>query len=30
MYSLDRSVFKYVVPEATNRSIVPQGTTASI
>jgi hypothetical protein len=30
MYSLDRSVFKYVVPEATNRSIVPQGTTATI
>jgi glutamine phosphoribosylpyrophosphate amidotransferase len=30
MYSLDRSVFKYVVPEAKNRSIVPQGTTASI
>jgi glutamine phosphoribosylpyrophosphate amidotransferase len=30
MYSLDRSVFKYVVPEATRRSIVPQGTTATI
>ena len=30
MYSLDRSVFKYVVPEATHRSIVPPGTTASI
>jgi hypothetical protein len=30
MYSLDRSVFKYVVPEATNRAIVPQGTTATI
>ena len=30
MYSLDRSVFKYVVPEATNRSIVPQRVTATI
>ena len=30
MYSLDRSVFKYVVPEATNRSIVPFGDTASL
>jgi glutamine phosphoribosylpyrophosphate amidotransferase len=30
MYSLDRSIFKYVAPEATNRSIVPQGTTATI
>ena len=30
MYSLDRSVFKYVVPEATSRSIVSLGKTASI
>src|SRR5215212_7152371 len=30
MYSLDRSVFKYVVPEATNRHIVPRGATASL
>ena len=30
MYSLDRSVFKYVVPEATNRRIVPRGATASL
>jgi hypothetical protein len=30
MYSLDRSVFKYVAPEATNRSIVPLEKTASI
>ena len=30
MYSLDRSVFKYVAPEATNRAIVPLMRTASI
>jgi glutamine phosphoribosylpyrophosphate amidotransferase len=30
MYSLDRSVFTYVAPEATNRSMVARGTTASI
>ena len=30
MYSLDRSVFKYVVPDATNRAIVPLTRTASI
>jgi len=30
MYSLDRSVFKYVVPEATNRKLVPRSTTATI
>ena len=30
MYSLDRSLFKYVAPEATNRAIVPLSTTASI
>lgn len=30
MYSLDRSVFKYVAPGATNRAIVPRGSTASI
>lgn len=30
MYSLDRSVFKYVVPEATNRAIVPLETTATL
>jgi len=30
MYSLDRSVFKYVVPEATNRRLVPLETTASL
>jgi glucosamine 6-phosphate synthetase-like amidotransferase/phosphosugar isomerase protein len=30
MYSLDRSVFKYVVPEATNRKLVPLGVTASL
>lgn len=30
MYSLDRSVFRYVVPEATNRRIVPRATTASL
>jgi hypothetical protein len=30
MYSLDRSVFEYVVPEATNRRLVSRGTTASI
>jgi hypothetical protein len=30
MYSLDRSVFKFVVPEATNRRIVPVASTASI
>ena len=30
MYSLDRSVFKYVVPEATNRRLVPLEATASL
>ena len=30
MYSLDRSVFKYVAPDATNRAIVPLRRTASI
>jgi hypothetical protein len=30
MYSLDRSVFKYVVPEATNRRIVPREQTATL
>jgi hypothetical protein len=30
MYSLDRSVFKYVVPEATNRALVPFETTATL
>jgi predicted glutamine amidotransferase len=30
MYSLDRSVFKYVAPEATNRRIVARGTTAAL
>ena len=30
MYSLDRSVFKYVAPNATNRSIVPYEHTASL
>ena len=30
MYSLDRSVFKYVVPEATNRRLVPFEQTASL
>jgi Glutamine amidotransferase domain len=30
MYSLDRSVFTYVVPEATNRKLVPRSTTAAI
>jgi len=30
MYSLDRSVFKYVVPEATNRALVHFEATASI
>jgi hypothetical protein len=30
MYSLDRSVFKYVVPEATNRRLVPRSSTASL
>jgi hypothetical protein len=30
MYSLDRSVFKYVVPEATNRRLVPFEHTASL
>ena len=30
MYSLDRSVFKYVVPEATNRKLVPLSRTASL
>jgi hypothetical protein len=30
MYSLDRSVFKFVVPEATNRAIVHRETTATI
>jgi hypothetical protein len=30
MYSLDRSVFKYVVPEATNRRPIPRLGTASL
>jgi predicted glutamine amidotransferase len=30
MYSLDRSVFKYVAPEATNRRVVPRARTASL
>jgi hypothetical protein len=30
MYSLDRSVFKYVVPDARNRRIVPREQTASL
>jgi len=30
MYSLDRSVFKYVVPEATNRRLVPLTRTATL
>ena len=30
MYSLDRSLFKYVVPEATHRSLVPFEQTASL
>lgn len=30
MYSLDRSIFKYVVPEATHRSLVPFEQTASL
>ncbi len=30
MYSLDRSVFKYVAPEASNRRIVPRSSTASL
>ena len=30
MYSLDRSVFKYVAPDATNRALVPLARTASI
>jgi predicted glutamine amidotransferase len=30
MYSLDRSVFKYVVPEATNRRLVPRMATATL
>ena len=30
MYSLDRSVFKFVVPEATNRRLVPRMETASL
>lgn len=30
MYSLDRSVFKFVVPEATNRRLVPRMATASL
>ena len=30
MYSLDRSVFTYVVPEATNRAIVPFEATATL
>lgn len=30
MYSLDRSLFKYVVPEATHRSLVPFEHTASL
>jgi glutamine phosphoribosylpyrophosphate amidotransferase len=29
MYSIDRSVFRYVVPEATNRALVPLAETAS-
>ena len=30
MYSLDRSVFKYVAPDATNRRLVPLTRTASL
>jgi len=30
MHSLDRSLFRYVAPEATNRRLVPRGTTASL
>ena len=30
MYSLDRSVFKYVVPEATNRKLIPLDRTATL
>jgi hypothetical protein len=30
MYSLDRSVFKYVAPEATHRALVSRSTTASL
>ncbi len=30
MYSLDRSVFKYVVPEAANRKLVPLAATATL
>jgi glutamine phosphoribosylpyrophosphate amidotransferase len=30
MYSLDRSIFKYVVPEATNRRLVKREATASL
>ena len=30
MYSLDRSLFRYVVPEATNRAVVPRRVTASL
>ena len=30
MYSLDRSVFKYVAPGATNRALVPRETTVSL
>ena len=30
MYSLDRSVFKYVAPEATDRKLVPFERTASL
>jgi predicted glutamine amidotransferase len=30
MYSLDRSVFKYVAPGATNRALVPRATTVSL
>lgn len=30
MYSLDRSLFKYVAPEATNRRLVPRSRTATL
>lgn len=30
MYSLDRSLFTYVAPEATNRRLVPRSSTASL
>jgi hypothetical protein len=30
MYSLDRSVFKYVAPEATHRALVPRSATATL